>query len=121
MKINSRNLSSLVLPLFLAGCISLGGGGDDPDIDLAMPTDTYDNCGGTSNLLTSATGGSGGAVRLGMTECALVNALGDADEVTPQFAPEGERRIIMVYANPNGGSTAYLFVDNALKEINLLK
>lgn len=125
MKIDGQVIVAIVLPVFVAGCVSLGigGGGDrsDPDIDLAMPTDTYDNCSGASNLLTSATGGGGGAVTLGMTECDLLNTLGDADEVTPQFASEGERRIIMVYANPNGGSTAYLFVDNALKEINLVK
>jgi len=116
MKIDIPSLSSYILPLFLAGCVSVGGGGKEVDLD-AMPTDTYDNCGGTGNFLTSATGG-GGAVRLEMTECELVNALGDADEVTPQFAQNGERRIIMTYENPNGGSTAYLFVANSLKEIN---
>jgi len=120
MKINIPSVSSYLLPIFLAGCVSLGRGGNEPDID-AMPTDTYDNCGGAGNFLTSATGGSGGAVRLEMTECDLTNALGDADEITPQFAQNGERRIIMTYNNPNGGSTAYLFVSNSLVEINRVR
>jgi len=117
MKIDIPSLSAYILPLFLAGCVSLGGGDKEVDID-AMPTDTYENCGGAGNFLTSATGGSGGAVRLEMTECELINSIGDADEVTPQYAQNGERRIIMSYENPNGGSTVYLFVANSLKEIN---
>jgi len=121
MKIFRAIVVVVLLPIFLSGCVSLGGGDKDDDIDFAMPKDTYDNCGGASNFLSSATGGGSGAVSLGMSECALLNALGEADEVTPQFAAEGERRVIMSYVSPDGGSTAYLFVNNALKEINRVK
>lgn len=121
MRIRHHFAMAFVLPLALTACVSFGSDEEEVDLDLAMPTDTYDNCGGAGNFLTSATGGGSGTVKLGMTECELSNALGEADEITPQFAREGERRIIMVYANPNGGSTAYLFVQNALKEINRIK
>jgi len=111
-------LAAIAVLSMLPACVSTGGGGGDDDLDLAMRTDTYDNCGGVGSGLLIGGGGGGGAVRLGMSECELIDALGEADEVLPQFAPEDERRIILSYAHPQGGSTAYLFVNNFLKEIN---
>lgn len=123
MKLTRNIAIATVLALMTTACVSFGGE-DDPDAAFAMPTDTYENCGSVgSDLLSSAglSSSSGDAVRLGMTECQLLNALGAADELSPQFAPEGERRIIISYVNESGGSTAYLFVDNALKEINRVR
>lgn len=103
----------------VSACVSLGGDDEaDFDAELAMPTDTYDNCSRSVSGFLTGGGGGGGAIQLGMSECALIRSLGDADEVLPQFAPQGERRVILSYAHPQGGSTAYLFVNNALKEIN---
>lgn len=121
----TQSVAVLALFLLLAGCVGGGiggglgsGGGDDSD-EFAARTDTYDNCGGGgAGLLIGGGLSGGGAVRLGMSECELVNAIGTADEVLPQFAVEGERRVILSYAHPQGGTTAYLFVNNALKEIN---
>jgi hypothetical protein len=120
MTARSRSCASipvLALALALAGCL----GGDDPDVALdAMPPDTYDNCGGGGLGLGVFSSSGGGVVSLGMTECELVKALGEPAQVSPNPGAPGTRRVTMVYENPDGTATSYLFVNNSLKEINRL-
>ena len=112
-------LLSLIAALALAGCQS--DGGDGPALQAAMPTDTYDNCGVLDQGATFLSGGgseSDGVVRLGMSECGLINALGQPESVAPAVRPGAARAVTMTYRNPDGTGTAYLFENNALKEIN---
>jgi hypothetical protein len=55
-----------------------------------------------------------------MSECALIGVLGDPASVAPAREPTGERHVTMTYANPDGTATTYVFVDNSLREMNLV-
>lgn len=117
-----------LMMLAIAGCVRSGsgiggrlmGGGEQRQSAAPMPTDTYDNCAGRVvegvNFLSSS--GSGGTVSIGMTECELIGVLGNPTSVTAGARPGARRFVTMTYANPDGTATHYLFVDNALREMN---
>jgi hypothetical protein len=105
-------------PLALAFALAACAGGEDAALELgAMPPDTYDNCSTGIGGVSIFSSGGGGVVSLGMTECALVKVLGDPAQVTRDPAAGGPRRVTLTYAHPDGTGTAYVFVNNALKEI----
>ena len=107
---------------FIAGCIT--DGGDATDLAAAIPTDTYETCRAGSvlnegvNFLSSGTGP--GRVKLGMSECALIQVLGNPVNVIPSNQPGAGRHVSMIYTNADGTATSYLFVNNALREMNLV-
>ncbi|MHA1524336.1 MAG: hypothetical protein ACTSY1_07990 [Alphaproteobacteria bacterium] len=142
--------------LVIAAMVSLAGcatATEKETLATAVPTDTYDTCraggggnlSGVSNLFSAA---SPGVVKLGMSECALVQVLGEPSQVlrggiglvedpimaapgspsalgapstpgaAPVAIPAGQRRITLVYAVEQGRATGYRFVNNALKEIS---
>ena len=112
-------LLTLIAALAVAGCQS--GGGDGPALEAAMPTDTHDNCSVLDQGATFLSGGGGesdGVVRLGMSECGLIGVLGQPESVAPAVRPGAARAVTMTYRNPDGTGTAYVFENNALKEIN---
>jgi hypothetical protein len=107
--------------MLTAGCIT---GGGEAEIAASMPSDTYETCRGGGggalgegvNFLSS--GGGARTVSLGMSECELIGVLGDPAGVTPEPRAGAGRHVTMTYANPDGTATAYVFVDNALREMN---
>ncbi len=115
-------VSVCVAAILTAGCISDVGG--EPDLAAAIPSDTYETCRGGGaldqgvNFLSS--GGGAGRVELGMSECALIQVLGNPVNIAPGIQPAAGRQVSMIYANPDGTSTSYVFVNNALREINLV-
>ena len=120
----SRWAGVIVLAGLTAGCVT--GGGDDPALSAAMPSDTFETCRGGGaigegvNFLSGGGGGGARSVSLGMSECALIGVLGDPASVAPAREPTGERHVTMTYANPDGTATTYVFVNNSLREMNLV-
>ena len=125
----------VTVTIVLVGCTSIGS---DQTAAPAVPTDNIDNCrGGVANatgVSSLFSSGSSGVVKLGMTECELVNVLGEPSQIlrgggavpnpllaSPDQAPvlaATQRQITLVYAREGGSATGYRFVENALKEIS---
>jgi len=119
----ARRIACFALAMLTAGCVT--GGGGEPEIAASMPSDTYETCRGGGGALSEgvnflSSGGGASTVSLGMSECELIGVLGDPAGVTPAARPGGGRHVTMTYANPDGTTTAYVFVDNALREMNLV-
>ncbi len=117
----TRVLGCCTALILLVGCIE--GGNGEPNLAVTVAPGTYETCGGRGfvsdgvNFLSSASGPVG--VKIEMSECELIRVLGMPTSLVPGPQVPGRRRITMVYANQDGTQTHYVFLNNALREINL--